>query len=152
MRGGFAALVATAFGAGRLPIAPGTWTSLLVVLALMRVLDSRPVLAIVAAALLPLAVWSAESLVRATGRRDPRECVVDEAAGMALVLACAPAGGWPGAMAGFAAFRLFDVLKPPPLRAIERLPGGWGVVMDDIGAAVYSIALLWLVDLACSPF
>lgn len=144
----FPALVATLFGAGRLPIAPGTWASLLVLLALFPLHECPAALAAAVAILAPFSVWSAESLVRSTGRRDPPEVVIDEALGMAIVLAAAPAMGWAGALAGFVAFRVFDVMKPPPLRALEKLPGGWGVVMDDVGAALYSLAVLWLAALA----
>ena len=52
---------------------------------------------------------------------------------------------WVGAAAAFAAFRVFDVAKPPPIRRIERLPGGWGVMADDLAAALYAAACLWLV-------
>jgi len=77
------------------------------------------------------------------GRTDPRVIVIDEVAGMLLTLLLVPVG-LGGAIVGFVLFRLFDVFKPPPVRQAERLPGGWGVVTDDLVAGLYSQAVLRL--------
>jgi phosphatidylglycerophosphatase A len=127
-----------------MPFAPGTWASALTLLAL-RPFHASPIVPVATACVLfPLAVWSSGAYARTRGRRDPRECVVDEALGMAMVLAGAPGPGWPAWLAGFALFRFFDVLKPPPLGALERLPRGWGISLDDVGAAAYSVVILRL--------
>ena len=77
-------------------------------------------------------------------RRDPGLVVIDEVAGMLVTLLAVPVG-FTGAVVGFFAFRLFDIVKPFPARQAERLPGGWGVMTDDLVAGVYAQALLRLV-------
>jgi phosphatidylglycerophosphatase A len=80
-----------------------------------------------------VAVWSSGSYARSVNRNDPQEVVVDEVAGQMLcLLAAAPTA--PGLAAGFLAFRLFDIWKP--FRRVEDLPGGWGIVADDILAGI----------------
>ena len=103
-------------------------------------------LAIVLVLGLGLAPWAE----RHWGGKDPREFVLDEVAGMWLVgLLCPHAFLSPGSSRllgvalGFIAFRVFDVAKPWPIRRIERLPGGWGVMLDDLMAAVYAAVFLW---------
>lgn len=77
---------------------------------------------------------------RVLGHDDGR-IVIDEAAGMGLALLAAPrAWGW--AAAAFALFRLFDIAKPPPLRGLQRVPGGWGIMLDDLGAGVLAALAL----------
>lgn len=88
-------------------------------------------------------VAAASQAESAYGRRDPGVIVIDETAGMLLTLAAVPVGVG-GALAGFFAFRLFDVVKPFPARRAERLPGGWGVMADDLVAGLYAQALLRL--------
>ena len=77
-------------------------------------------------------------------RRDPGLVVIDEVAGMLVTLLAVPVG-FGGAVVGFFAFRLFDIVKPFPARQAERLPGGWGVMTDDLVAGVYAQALLRVV-------
>ncbi len=77
-------------------------------------------------------------------RRDPGLVVIDEVAGMLVTLLAVPVG-FTGAVVGFFAFRLFDIVKPFPARQAERLPGGWGVMTDDLVAGMYAQALLRLV-------
>ena len=77
-------------------------------------------------------------------RRDPGPVVIDEVAGMLVTLLAVPVG-FAGAVVGFFAFRLFDIVKPFPARQAERLPGGWGVMTDDLVAGVYAQALLRVV-------
>lgn len=90
------------------------------------------------------AVWIAGRAEAALGRKDAPTIVIDEVAGMLVTLAGVPFS--PGAVvAGFVLFRAFDVLKPWPARLIERrLPGGWGVVLDDVAAGVYGNLTLQL--------
>ena len=76
------------------------------------------------------------------GRKDPGSCVLDEAAGICLTALFLPIlPSWKQAwvfLAIFAAFRVFDILKPPPARQLEKLPQGWGILLDDLMAAVYA--------------
>ena len=86
------------------------------------------------------AAYAAEARYR---RRDPGLVVIDEVAGMLGTLLAVPVG-LSGAVVGFLAFRLFDIVKPFPARQAERLPGGWGVMTDDLVAGVYAQGLLRL--------
>jgi phosphatidylglycerophosphatase A len=95
-----------------------------------------------------LACWAAGQAQRRLERHDPREVVIDELVGYLVTMIGFPAN--PTALlAGFCAFRLFDVWKPWPVRAFDRaLGGGLGIVMDDVAAGCYAHATLWLL-LAC---
>ncbi len=100
--------------------------------------------ALVLAVLLPLGWWAADRTARLLHRSDPGEIVIDEVLGMGLTLAAVARPTPVSLLAAFLLFRLFDVLKPPPLRSLEHLPGGLGIVADDIGAAAWAAAVLWL--------
>ncbi len=142
-----AELCATLLGIGRLPFAPGTLGSLAAALLLFPLAAWPSLLAAVLVILAAVAVWSAGAVAARMKVRDPSRVVIDEALGMGLILAMCPPGGVASLLVGFVLFRAFDVIKPPPLRALERLPGGLGIVADDVGAAFYTIALLWLLHL-----
>ncbi len=96
-----------------------------------------------AALVTPVGVWAAGAVARDMGRGDPAIVVIDEVAGQWLTLAAAPVLDWKGALAAFLLFRLFDIWKPPPIRRLERLGGGFGIMADDIAAGVYGAAALW---------
>lgn len=141
---------ATALGLGYLPGAPGTWTSAAAALVHLAVLQAPlPVAAGVLGLLCVLSFALGLSVCRWAQRyyadEDPRTFVMDEAAGYwaAALLFLWWRGPWQTALAVFLAFRLFDVAKPFPVRRLERLPRGWGVMLDDVGAAMYSAVLLW---------
>ncbi|MFQ5970679.1 MAG: phosphatidylglycerophosphatase A [Alphaproteobacteria bacterium] len=148
-----ATLVATWFGLGRLPVAPGTWASLAALpIAAGIVWIGGPWLlsaAIVAAAL--AGAWAAGRYAEAMHARDPRAVVVDEVAGQWLALLPLSLD-WRYYVAAFVAFRLFDILKPWPCRRLERLPGGAGIMADDIAAGVYAGALVWVLGRLLSQF
>ncbi len=135
--------LATGLYSGYAPVAPGTVGSAvgLVVLGAVRATGSVAVEAAVLGGLLSLGVWAATVTERAVGRADPGIIVVDEIVGMLVTLALVPAG-WGTALLGFGLFRLFDIVKPYPVRALERLPGGWGVMADDVGAGLYAHLVL----------
>lgn len=88
-----------------------------------------------------LAVATAGAEARARNQEDPGPVVIDEAAGYLFAVAFLPHGPVT-AIAGFLVFRALDILKPPPARQLERLPGGWGIVLDDIAAGLLSQLLL----------
>jgi len=142
----FATAVATVLGVGRAPLAPGTVGSAVAVAAgvpLLRVFGPWGLL--VGATLAAIAgVWAAEVVAASAGRADPSEVVIDEVAGQWIALAAAPAT-WAGAAAAFVLFRLFDIMKPRPASDAERLPGGIGIVADDLVAGLYAAAVLVLV-------
>lgn len=140
-----ATLLATGFGAGFSPLAPGTAGTLVTVpfaFLFTGGLEQQPlaqlaVLAFVSAA----AIWSAGAAAPEFGLKDPGQIVVDEIAGYLVTVAFLPAG-WKTLAAGFVLFRFFDITKPPPCRWAERLPGGAGIVTDDLLAGVYANLVL----------
>lgn len=144
-----AALIATWFGAGLLPVAPGTWGSLAALPCawLIVQLGGPAALAIAAAAAFVLGCWAADTVARASRRHDPGVIVIDEVAAQWLVLAALHLWlgplDWREYLAAFLLFRLFDVVKPWPARPIERrVAGGPGIMLDDIVAALYALAVL----------
>ncbi len=130
-------IVATALGVGRIPIAPGTFGTL-ATLPLVALLwwSGRPLLFLPAVLLATLlGLWSAGQTERDFGEVDPGCVVIDEVAGMLLAAAALPPG-WPSLLLAFAFFRLFDVTKPWPIRRVERWPGAWGIMADDLLAGL----------------
>jgi phosphatidylglycerophosphatase A len=130
-------LLATVFGIGYAPVAPGTFGSA-AGLVLWAILPSSPVVQSVAiAGLFVVGSWSGSIAERHFGRIDPGQVVVDEVMGMLITLWMNPVG-WTGALVGFLLFRVADVIKPWPANRLERLHGGVGVMADDGMAAVYA--------------
>ena len=139
--------IATSLGVGYIPIASGTFGSAAGLL-LWAVLPATTTVQAAAIVLLfVVGSWSASVAEAHFGRTDPGEVVVDEVMGMLITLFMNPVG-WYGAFAGFFLFRVFDVVKPPPARRLERLHGGVGVMADDAMAAVYANLALRLALLA----
>lgn len=137
-----ARLVATGLGSGYSPFAPGTAGSL-VGLALYWPL-ARLAPAWIAAAIVVaffVGVAAAASVAREQGLHDPGLVVVDEVIGMWITLAFLPLTPFTAA-AGFLLFRVMDIVKPPPARGFERFPGGWGIMADDVMAAIYAHLVL----------
>lgn len=138
-------LAATLFGIGLLPKAPGTWGSLAALpgaWALLAV-GGAPALALGAALVSVLGIWAAGRYAAALGREDPGACIIDEVAGQWIALL--PAGLDPvGFLVGFLAFRAFDIVKPWPVGWADRtLPGGFGIMADDLLAGCYAAAVVW---------
>ena len=107
-------------------------------------------LALVAVLSSAACVWLGAFAQETFSRRDPRQCVIDEWAGQAIALLGMPLGGGPRqvlivAGASFVAFRFFDIIKPPPGRLAERLPHGWGILLDDVVAGIYANVAVQLV-------
>jgi phosphatidylglycerophosphatase A len=154
-------LIATCFGLGWLPVAPGTWGSMppaIVFGLLMYCCVPGIATTMVMAAMLLVGcvacVYCAPASIAATGRQDPGEVVVDEFAAQALTFLAVPLlvsrnlCGWESlviAAFGFLAFRAFDILKPGPIRKLERFPAGWGILADDLGAGVASAVCVHIV-------
>ncbi len=136
-------LIATVGGVGYFPLLPGTAGSV-VGLALSWLLRGDPAhQAIGAAAVAGLGLWCAGPAARAMGKTDPGPIVIDEVAGMMVALAALPVT-WELYLIGFVLFRFLDVLKPPPLRQLERLPGSWGIMLDDLAAGLAANLILRL--------
>ncbi len=98
---------------------------------------------VLALAILFLGTWSSYKVENGWGH-DSSKVVIDEVAGMMITLLWAPVD-IKYALVGFILFRFFDILKPLGIKSVERLPGGWGVMADDVLAGIYSFALLRLV-------
>ncbi len=145
----WATLVATFFGAGRLKPGPGTWGSLATVilwaLASSQVPAASRIWATIAAAVVVtlIGIPAATIVARASGVKDPQFVVVDEVAGQLVTLIAVPLA-WKTFLAGLILFRVFDILKPFPIRRLERLPEGTGIVVDDLGAGLYALAVMHL--------
>ena len=139
-----AALVATGFGIGLLPVMPGTWGSLAALPCAwaIRFYGSVWCLLASAVAVFLLGCWASARVAAAAGRDDPGFIVIDEIAAQWLVLIAAPLSpSWYAA--AFLLFRLFDIVKPWPIKRIEQAAaGGLGIMLDDIMAAFYALALL----------
>jgi phosphatidylglycerophosphatase A len=146
----WAKLVATFFGAGLLHPGPGSWGSAATVLLWWLLgrgiaLNWQPVAAALLAALAILVgIPAATHMARATGLKDPQFVVIDEVAGQLITLIAVPVS-WKSLLLGFILFRGFDIVKPPPVRRLERLPEGIGIVIDDVGAGFYALAIMQVV-------
>jgi phosphatidylglycerophosphatase A len=147
-RAGLPVWIATCFGAGNFPVAPGTAGSA-VGLALVAVVGRLPwdrplsiTLATLALGVFAVGVWAATQAEKYFGRKDPGQVVIDEVAGQMITFLARPDAGWKWLLTGFVLFRVFDVIKPFPARQAERLPSGWGIMMDDVIAGAYSLAAL----------
>ncbi len=145
--GAFATAIATWFGCGYAPFAPGTAGSagaLIPAILLAEYAGWRPWhFAVLAVALCPLGIWAAGRKARELGKKDPGLVVVDEVAGQWITIAGAAALNWKSWLAAFLLFRLFDIWKPAPIRQLEALPGGFGIVADDVMAGVYGALVLF---------
>ncbi|MBZ5646575.1 MAG: phosphatidylglycerophosphatase A [Acidobacteriia bacterium] len=140
-------VVGTFFGIGHLRPGPGTWASaatmVLWYFAARQIPQGFQIPAALAAAIAVTAVGipAATVVERESGRHDPSFVVIDEVAGQMLALVAAPLR-WKSLIAGFILFRVFDIVKPPPVRRLERLPGGVGIMLDDVGAGLYALIVV----------
>ncbi len=141
-----AAVLATWFGCGYSPAAPGTAGSLgaLVVIPLWLRFGWHPIWFLALTMLfLPLSVWAAGECARSYGKKDPQFVVVDEVLGVWVTLGGATVLNWKSLLAAFVLFRLFDIWKPGPVRRLESLPGGYGIVADDLMAGLMGALVLF---------
>ena len=158
-------IVSTGFYSGYLPKAPGTWGSLFAALAFFltaRLLPSEGLFhigkfsvswwaAITGVFFTVVGIIASEKLADEWHEKDPGEVVVDEFAGMFLAcLLITP--DVMGVAAAFVFFRIFDVWKPGPIHSLQNLPGGRGIVLDDVGAGLVAAPLAWLVQFGIGKF
>jgi phosphatidylglycerophosphatase A len=141
-------LLATWFGVGKFPWGPGTAGSLaaLIIAYVLRTylgFGRIPLLLLICGLTLP-SIWAAGRTARDQGKADPGMVVVDEVLGQWIVLLGAAAESWIVYLVAFVLFRLFDIWKPGPIRKLEALPGGFGIIADDMGAGILGALLLWL--------
>ena len=143
----FARLLGTFFYIGYIPGGPGTAGSL-GALALAWVLHdylniSGAYIGFLGLLLMAPAIWAAGRMAQDTGNKDPQIVVIDEVVGQWITLAGATTLNGKSWIAAFALFRLFDIWKPPPVRHLERIPGGTGIVLDDAMAGIYAALVLY---------
>ena len=148
MRTNVAKAISTWFGCGYAPKAPGTVGSAAAIgigILVEHYSGWRPLWfgALALAASAP-AIWAAGATARQAGMQDPQFVVVDEVVGQWLALAGARALNWKAWLAAFLLFRLFDIWKPFPVRQLESLPGGVGIVADDLMAGLDAALVLFL--------
>jgi phosphatidylglycerophosphatase A len=142
-------LVATFFGVGRLHPGPGTWGSAATVLLWSAIAYGlapalrAPVAITLAVLVVLVGIPAATRVALGSGVKDPQFVVIDEVAGQLIALIGVPFG-WKTFLAGFILFRGFDILKPPPVRQLEALPEGTGIVVDDVAAGLYAFAVMHL--------
>jgi phosphatidylglycerophosphatase A len=133
----FALAVATVFGVGYAPVAPGTFGSAAGLLLWLLLPASPVVQGLTIVVLFVAGSLAGNAAERYYGKTDPRHVVIDEVMGMVMTLFLNPVGTG-GALLGFLLFRATDVIKPWPANRLEGLPGGWGVMADDAMAALYA--------------
>jgi phosphatidylglycerophosphatase A len=144
--------IATFFGVGLGKPGPGTWASvatLLVWADYAWAVHPTPHALLIAllvfiAVAIALGVPAATIVARESGRKDPQSVVIDEVAGQAIALLFSPFD-WHHAAIALVLFRLFDITKPFPVYKIENLPGGWGIVFDDVAAGLYALGVASLI-------
>ena len=136
-----ALVIATVGGAGWAPVAPGTVASALTALLLWLVPFSRAGLVLFFVAVTLIGTWAAEHAERALGGKDPGAIVIDEVAGMTLSVLALPLT-LPVLAVAFALFRVFDIVKPFPAGKAQALRGGAGVMVDDLIAGLYALAVV----------
>jgi phosphatidylglycerophosphatase A len=140
---GWASSIATFFGAGRIQPGPGTWGSLCAILLWVIAMDLTPakwqpeVLGVLIVLAVALGIPAATQMCRSTGIKDPGFVV------QWITLLLAPVT-WKTAAVGFILFRGFDIVKPPPVRQLEKLPEGTGIVADDVAAGILALAVMQL--------
>ncbi len=134
-------IIATVGGLGYCPVAPGTLGSA-VGLGIIWILAANPLRQLLGClAAIVLTLLSAGPAAKALGNPDPKPVIIDEVTGMMVALAALPATG-PVYLIGFLLFRFLDIFKPPPLKQIQRLPGSWGILLDDLGAGLFTHLIL----------
>ena len=138
-------LLATCFKIGYLPVMPGTWASLAGV-GVYCFLHEYPVTFFAIAVFLLIAgIWISGKAEKEIGLRDPKEIVIDEFASQMLVFAFIPFS-ITNVVVGFLLFRVLDVFKLPPIKKIEELPGGFGIMIDDAACAVIVNMVLQVIN------
>src|ERR1700704_374840 len=144
-------MIATFFGIGHLQPGSGTWASAITVALWwaaskwLPIASLVPVSIAVSGLLTLIGIPPSTVVARESGIKDPGFVVIDEVAGQMIALIAVPVN-WKYMLAGFILFRSFDIVKPFPLRRLESLPGGTGIMMGEFGAGLYALALIqiWL--------
>ena len=145
----WATSIATFFGIGRIKPGPGTWASVATVIVwaliswLIPASDRTPATIAAAVGITLVGIPAATRVARAFAVKDPQFVVIDEVTGQLIALIAVPLS-WKTFLASLILFRTFDILKPPPVRQLEKLPEGTGIMLDDVGAGLYALACMHL--------
>ena len=138
--------IGTVFYIGKLPLAPGTWASIFAVLCWYFLFQSvnHFVLPAVSIFLFLIGGIASDTIVKHSKEHDPSRIVIDEWVGQWVALSMMPVNIRTGIVA-FVAFRIFDIIKPGPVRKMEKIPGGWGIMADDVMAGImaYFVVLIF---------
>jgi phosphatidylglycerophosphatase A len=145
MKNFFYHLIATAMGSGYAPLAPGTAGSLLAVFLIYYFFPPTWILVISILLLFFLGVYTSGKLEKIHGE-DPSLVVIDEVVGMALSLLFLPRN-WLLFLSAFLLFRLFDIVKPAPINASQKLRAGWGIMIDDVLAGISALIAVHILRL-----
>lgn len=145
MKNSAAKFIATFFYVGLIPIAPGTFGTLAAI-PLFWLISGFPIYLyfLITIVLTLIFIWASTVTEEIYNERDPGKIVADEVSGYLVTMILVPPTAVNMAL-GFILFRLFDILKPPPVRKFEKLPRGWGVVIDDVAAGVYACVCMHLI-------
>ena len=138
--------IGTVFYIGKLPLAPGTWASIFAVLCWYFLFQSvnNFVLPAISIFLFLIGGIASDTIVKDTKEHDPSRIVIDEWVGQWVALSMMPINIRTGVVA-FIAFRIFDIIKPGPVRKMENISGGWGIMADDVMAGImaYFVVLIF---------
>ncbi len=142
----FLVQLATFFGVGRLPKVPGTWGTLATLPLAWLLMQTGPIIYMIAVVLLlPVAILAAEIYEQETGSHDSGAIVIDEVLGFLITMTWLPIN-WRSFVLGFLLFRLLDIWKPFPISYLDKkIPGGLGVVIDDVAAGIVANVILQIV-------
>lgn len=148
---GILRFIATGFEFGKLPGAPGTYGTVIGA-GLYILVSGLPAISYVlfTIAFVFLSVWIVAQILPDYETEDPQEIVIDEIAGLFVAMLFHPFT-WLNLGLAFVLFRLFDIIKPPPIRQIERkVKGAWGIVLDDVVAGLFACIVIWVIRLFIS--
>ncbi len=147
-----AKIFSTCFGLGYFPVAPGTLTSIVVALGyfFLPVLHNPVLLLTLVVLSTGIGIWAGGVMEEHYGN-DPSIVTIDELAGQWLALVALPEGVWPVVLS-LVFFRFFDIAKPGPVDALQRLPGGWGIMLDDVLAGLFANVSVWALILLLTFF
>ena len=138
--------IGTVFYIGKLPLAPGTWASIFAVLCWYFLFQSvnHFVLPAISIFLFLIGGIASDTIIMHSKEHDPSRIVIDEWVGQWVALSMMPVNIITGIVA-FVAFRIFDIIKPGPVRNMEKIPGGWGIMADDVMAGImaYFVVLIF---------
>jgi phosphatidylglycerophosphatase A len=133
----------TWFGCGRVPKAPGTAGTVGAIPLYLLLARTGPAgVGLAAMVATFVGVWAASVVAKQLASKDPQVVVIDEVAGFLVTMVPVRTVSWQAVLCGFVLFRLLDSLKPWPIRRAEELPGGWGIVLDDVVAGVFGAAAM----------